>query len=515
MRKHQNIYYYFILTIISISFPLYYGNQGVFPIDSFLIFNGGYNVLNGHHPFKDYWSITGPLLDYLQKIFFIFGGINWLSYVAHAVFINLILCLFSFYFFLKFSLDKIYSFIYALGIAILGYSQTGTPFMDHHAFMFSYISLCFLLLGVKLKKNIYWLFSGFFIVFSFLSKQVPSAYFLIFLILFSILYLFFFKKNYKNILSIFTGGLFASLIFLLIFILNDVPLNNFLIQYIFYPMTIGQERSEILNFDLKNTIFQFKFMYFAAIPYFIIFFSIIKSKINKHEKQNEILIFLIIFSMFSIFIYSQLMTKNQILIFFTIPFFVSISHLYVDKLKKNKKIILIFLISIFLISTTKYHFRFNEEKKFMELAGSDIKSGVEALQLDNKLSPLKWITPKFNLNPQEEINLLLSIKKILLKEKKEFILITDYQILPALLSNSRVAPNKWYDSLSVPNQGNAYFEDYVAFSKNAILREKIKKVFIIDSEKRFIEELYLGQNCIDFKKINPIAIEATIERCIN
>ena len=100
-KKYFNskIIYITLLFLSSFFFNFYYGYIGVYPIDSFLIYNSGYNVLNGSHPFKDYWSITGPLLDYLQAIFFFIFGINWFSYVLHASVINLILALFSYFVF--------------------------------------------------------------------------------------------------------------------------------------------------------------------------------------------------------------------------------------------------------------------------------------------------------------------------------------------------------------------------------------------------------------------------------
>ena len=93
-RKNFFIIFIFLFSII---INQYYGYRGVFPIDSFIIFEGGFNIISGNHPFKDYWSITGPFLDYIQSIFFLIFGINWFSYVFHASFINMILALFSFY----------------------------------------------------------------------------------------------------------------------------------------------------------------------------------------------------------------------------------------------------------------------------------------------------------------------------------------------------------------------------------------------------------------------------------
>ena len=59
-----------LLSIFSLLITFYYGYIGILPIDSFLIYDAGYKVLNGFHPFKDYWSITGPILDYIQFFFF-------------------------------------------------------------------------------------------------------------------------------------------------------------------------------------------------------------------------------------------------------------------------------------------------------------------------------------------------------------------------------------------------------------------------------------------------------------
>ena len=60
----------FLIISIGCLINFYSGYRGVFPLDSFLIYEAGYKVLNNYHPFKDYWSITGPVLDYLQFLFF-------------------------------------------------------------------------------------------------------------------------------------------------------------------------------------------------------------------------------------------------------------------------------------------------------------------------------------------------------------------------------------------------------------------------------------------------------------
>ena len=67
--KHKKKICICLLVLSSFFFTFYYGFIGVFPLDSFLIYDAGYKIINGYHPFKDYWSITGPIIDYAQFIF--------------------------------------------------------------------------------------------------------------------------------------------------------------------------------------------------------------------------------------------------------------------------------------------------------------------------------------------------------------------------------------------------------------------------------------------------------------
>ena len=81
----------FFLFLFSLLINQYYGNKGIFPLDSFSHFDSGFRILIGEYPFRDYWVIEGPTVDYLQSIFFYIFGVNWQSYILHASFINLIL----------------------------------------------------------------------------------------------------------------------------------------------------------------------------------------------------------------------------------------------------------------------------------------------------------------------------------------------------------------------------------------------------------------------------------------
>ena len=75
VTSYKNKFFVAFLFLCSIIVNQYYGSRGVFPIDSFLHFDNGYRLLNGDNPFSDFWTVSGPTVDYLQAIFFFIFGV--------------------------------------------------------------------------------------------------------------------------------------------------------------------------------------------------------------------------------------------------------------------------------------------------------------------------------------------------------------------------------------------------------------------------------------------------------
>jgi len=517
-KKSNNIqtkYFYYLLIIFNSFLITYYsGLRGVFPLDSFLIFDSGYKILNNFLPFRDYWSITGPFVDYVQYLIFYFFSINWLSYVLHSALINALISLVLYYFLTELNIEKKYALFYSLSIGILAYPSVGTPFVDHHGTIFSLLSLIFLILGIKKNKKFCWFLVPILLGFSFLSKQIPSVYFgQLFLIIITInLYL----SRYKNVLSILwilfgSISLFCTLFVIIYF--NEIPLYNILIQYILYPLSIGKSRLEYLDFNFQNTIFQFKFIYFSIIPLLISGYFLINKKIKDINVKKDILILFSILSSVLIFIYSQLLTKNQILIFFIIPFYLGLAHYYLNNYFKKKSLIYLLFLILF-ISTLKFHQRFNVEKKFMELSKIDLKLAIDANYLDESLKGLSWITPLYPQSPKKELDLLKNAVKNIIEEKEKKIIISDYQILPFLTDTKNFAPNKWFDQQSVPSKKNMYYNDYREFFINKLREQKINFVFIVGAKKiKYINEIFINKDCFEKKILNQITQKINIKNC--
>jgi hypothetical protein len=108
-----------ILFIGSFSFLInyHYGFIGLMPMDNTVLYNGGYRVLNGYVPFTDYWLVTGPLLDYLNALFFLILGVSWKTFIIHSSLINLLFALASYFLFIQLKLSKKFSIFYSILIS--------------------------------------------------------------------------------------------------------------------------------------------------------------------------------------------------------------------------------------------------------------------------------------------------------------------------------------------------------------------------------------------------------------
>ena len=500
----------------SFAFVFYSGGRGAFPIDSFFHYDAGFHILNGNHPFKDYWLISGPLLDYMQSFVFYIFGVKWFSYVIHAAILNSFISIICFYFFIKIGLDEIFSFIYSLGVSILAYTSISIPFVDHHAAIFCFASVCFFILAIIYNKYVYWACSSLLLILSFFSKQIPSSYMALAAILILATYLYIFSKRenlIKSMLFYFLGGFIPITIILIFFLLNEISLKNFAIQYLLYPMTIGENRVSNMDFNFNNIINQFKFLYLSLIPLLVIMFCLFKKKKKNIIVQKDIFVLGIIILSSLVFIYSQLMTKNQILIFFLIPFFLGISHCYIKKYKYKNYFLHIILL-ILIVATTKYHVRYNVERKFMELQNVDLNLSKNAKQIDLSLNGLNWITPRYPTNPQKEINLLIEVKNILNKDNKNKIIITDYQFLASVTNDIEVSPNKFYDIFSVPNRDNKYFVNYKNFFLKQIKKRNIENIYVIGkNEKKYVFDMIKEKSCIKSTIINEISTLVNLTKC--
>ena len=93
-----------------------------------------------------------------------------------------------------------------------------------------------------------------------------------------------------------------------------IDLDSLILQFIDYPRSIGLNRLDILDVYTKSFVSQFKFILLPIIIYSILIIK--KNSLQKIEFNNEIVKFLFLFSFGACCILNQLLTKNQIFIYF-------------------------------------------------------------------------------------------------------------------------------------------------------------------------------------------------------
>ncbi len=507
------------LFIFAIAINQFSGNRGVFPADSFSHFDIGFRILLGDHPFKDYWAVSGPFIDYIQGFIFYILGVNWQTYILNASLLNGILTLTIYYLLVDLNLEKKISFFYAICFAILAYPSSGTPFVDHHSTFLSLLALVIFIKAMKKENSILWLLIPTLMTFSFLSKQVPATYILIIIII--VLLFHFFsnskKKNLKIITLLFFSSILTTLFIFLFLKLNSVSIHNFFDQYISYPRNIGEKRFSNLNIDLKNIFLNFKFIYLSLIIFtFLIIKNILKKKIN--FKSLDFKIFLIIFFLFIFLVQHTILTKNQIFIFFLIPFISAFAHVQISKENKKIKFFLTyFLLVLCIFTSVKYHLRFNIDRKFHEFRNINFSNSIDAKILSKKFQGLNWITPdkKTRNNVKEELDYLKKMHQFIKQDKSNKIVLTNYSFFSILLEENTYGFTRWYpqDGSAFPIRGNIFYKNYQQFLKDLILEKKIKNVYILRDVNESVILDYIQVNC--FKKVlkNEHLIKYEIINC--
>ena len=209
---------------------------------------------------------------------------------------------------------------------------------------------------------------------------------------------------------------------------------------------------------------------------------------------------LIIFSVIAFF-FNQLITANQIFIFSLIPVIASLLHVSLKKLKISY-IYFLLIFAILVFSTTKFHYRFNVDRKFLDLEKVDKKKAIDAITIDEKLKNLKWISKYYE--PIEEINLVKKAIETIRNDNREKILITHYQFFSIILDNNINLLNRWYlwDNNTHPTENHKYFIFYKKMISENLSKNKIKVIYLLGEEIQFEKvKDYFTDTCFRSTKV--------------
>ncbi len=172
--QHREKFLVFIILVFSLIINQYYANRGVFPIESFAHFDIAFRIINGDIPFQDYWLVSGLFIDYLQALFFKVFGQNFQVYIFHASLINCIVTIITFYILKNFNLNIYQCFFYSICLATLGYTTSGTLYVDHHSSLLCLLAVFCLIMAIKTERRKFLILLPIILELPFLIKSTPS-----------------------------------------------------------------------------------------------------------------------------------------------------------------------------------------------------------------------------------------------------------------------------------------------------------------------------------------------------
>ena len=151
------------------------GHRGVFLSDQAPIFDGGWRILQGQIPYKDFFFPTGPVAVYIQALFFRFIGVNWTAAVLPACLFNSVATLSTIRIVRRLSGgSRLLALCGGLATAICFQPPFGTLIVDQTAVFFDFLALQAVVesLGASgYRRGLWQLAGGFSLALAALSKQ--------------------------------------------------------------------------------------------------------------------------------------------------------------------------------------------------------------------------------------------------------------------------------------------------------------------------------------------------------
>ncbi len=150
------------------------------PQDSPTVFDGGWRILCGQIPFRDFTMSNAVVPVFLQGLFFKCGRVDWLTYCVHAATFNGLFCVIVFGFLMLMNGNVWTSFFYALLSGVIFYTPFGIPVQDQHAHFFTFLLVVMACLVIRISRvviiNIILFFIPAVSVMAFFSKQIPTVF---------------------------------------------------------------------------------------------------------------------------------------------------------------------------------------------------------------------------------------------------------------------------------------------------------------------------------------------------
>jgi 4-amino-4-deoxy-L-arabinose transferase-like glycosyltransferase len=244
-KTRGNLLLISILIIFGLSITLYYGRMAFMPLDHSIIFDGGWRILSGQIPFRDFYTPNALTPLVLQAVFFKIFGVTWFAYCLHAAIFNGLFCVLIYTLLRLFNGSQLIAFFYALLSGVVLYPPIGTAYMEQHAFFFMTVAIVMAVITTRTHRTnlrtLLLLTLPSIVGLAYLSKQIPTIFVipLIALILLTKLH----RKKLLNATLLLVGGslLFLGLLWLFVATYN-IDISKIELYFFQLPSSTGRDR---------------------------------------------------------------------------------------------------------------------------------------------------------------------------------------------------------------------------------------------------------------------------------
>lgn len=245
--RGRKVFALIVLIILASTLTIRTGRLGFMPLDQSIIFDGGWRVLSGQVPFVDFFTPTGLVPLYLQALMFKIMGVSWMAYVLHAALLNAVFAIFVYFMLRRIFRWNWVALYFALAAAFFLYPPMGTPYMDQHALVFTFVMLGLVLCGacehsVSARRTC-WALAPIAGALAYHSKQNPSAFAIVFVAAAAVFLASRDPVRYRApFLAMVCGAAFVLVAGLLILAANDIALADYWYWVVELPLQYGAAR---------------------------------------------------------------------------------------------------------------------------------------------------------------------------------------------------------------------------------------------------------------------------------
>jgi hypothetical protein len=168
------------LFVTGVLVNLFFSRMGFMPLDASIVFEGGWRILNGQVPWRDFTTPNGVVPAAMQAVVFALAGRTWFAYCLHASLVNGAFAALVYGLLVLLRLPRALAFFYGLCATFFFYPPVGFPFMEQHSFFFTLAAVTSAVAGnaARHERAQSWCWRAVppLAVLAFLSKQVPFAF---------------------------------------------------------------------------------------------------------------------------------------------------------------------------------------------------------------------------------------------------------------------------------------------------------------------------------------------------